>query len=318
MNVRPSILCPVDFSDASAGALQYAAALAEHFATRLIVLSVDDPRIAAIHAEAGLDRRAEDRQSALAAFLARTFANDEARLAMCEPDVVVGKPSAEILRVARERSCDLIVMSRRGGNGISRLLFGSTTQRVLRETSIPVLVTPPHNPGRIGVEDAAHLIERIVVPVDLSDATAHQARVAAGLAVALGLPLTMLHVLQPQRNPLAEGAHLGPGEAERLAGADAALRRLLATVPGHVQSDTVIAHGDPAEEAAQIVRDRQAGLVVMGLRASPIAGPRMGSVAYRLLCLCPAMVLALPPQRVAKSKPAVLPAALSAIAAAHR
>ena len=42
MNVRPSILCPIDFSSASAGALRYAAAIAEHFATRLIVLSVED------------------------------------------------------------------------------------------------------------------------------------------------------------------------------------------------------------------------------------------------------------------------------------
>ena len=43
MNVRPSILCPIDYSDASAGALRYAAAIAEHFVTRLIVLTVEDP-----------------------------------------------------------------------------------------------------------------------------------------------------------------------------------------------------------------------------------------------------------------------------------
>ena len=43
MDVRPSILCPVDFSDASAGALRYAAAIASHFGTRLIVLTVEDP-----------------------------------------------------------------------------------------------------------------------------------------------------------------------------------------------------------------------------------------------------------------------------------
>ena len=43
MTVRPSILCPIDYSDASAAALRYAAAIAEHFVTRLIVLSVEDP-----------------------------------------------------------------------------------------------------------------------------------------------------------------------------------------------------------------------------------------------------------------------------------
>ena len=34
----------------------------------------------------------------------------------------------------------------------------------------------------------------------------------------------------------------------------------------------------------------------MGLHGSPVHGPRMGSVTYRLLCLCPMLVLALPPQ----------------------
>jgi hypothetical protein len=36
----------------------------------------------------------------------------------------------------------------------------------------------------------------------------------------------------------------------------------------------------------------------MGLHASPLLGPRMGSVTYRMLCLSPTLVLALPPERV--------------------
>ena len=40
MNVLPSILCPIDFSDGSAGALRYAAAIASHFGTRMILLTV--------------------------------------------------------------------------------------------------------------------------------------------------------------------------------------------------------------------------------------------------------------------------------------
>jgi hypothetical protein len=41
MNVRPAILCPVDYSDASAGALRYAAALAEQFVAHLVILTVE-------------------------------------------------------------------------------------------------------------------------------------------------------------------------------------------------------------------------------------------------------------------------------------
>ena len=53
----------------------------------------------------------------------------------------------------------------------------------------------------------------------------------------------------------------------------------------------------PAEEIAKVVRNRQAGLVVMGLHGTPPLGPRMGSVTYRMLCLTPTLVLALPPKR---------------------
>jgi Universal stress protein family len=58
-------------------------------------------------------------------------------------------------------------------------------------------------------------------------------------------------------------------------------------------------YGDPAEELAKVARDRQAGLVVMGLHGSPLLGPRMGSVTYRMLCLLPTLVLALPPDGTA-------------------
>ena len=42
----------------------------------------------------------------------------------------------------------------------------------------------------------------------------------------------------------------------------------------------IVACGDPAEEAARIVRERLFGLVVIGLHSSPSVGPRMGSVTY--------------------------------------
>jgi nucleotide-binding universal stress UspA family protein len=57
----------------------------------------------------------------------------------------------------------------------------------------------------------------------------------------------------------------------------------------------VTAFGDPAEEIAKFAQSRHAGLIVIGLHASPLSGPRMGSVTYRVLCLTRTLVLALPP-----------------------
>ena len=42
----------------------------------------------------------------------------------------------------------------------------------------------------------------------------------------------------------------------------------------------------------------------MGLHGSPLLGPRMGSVTYRVLCLTPTLVLAIPPQRAATAEDA--------------
>ncbi len=302
MNVRPSILCPIDYSDASAGALRYAAALAEHFVTRLIVLTVEDPLLtAAMDLGTGVLWTRDGSEGELAKFARQTFGDDAAILGMCEYDVAVGKPPVEILRVTRERSCGLIVMSSHGLSGARKLFLGSTTERVLRETPVPVLVTPPANPGRVHVEDAKCLIGRVVVPVDLSPASLYQTQVARGLAEALDLPLVLVHVIEPARRRLVARLNLAGLDANRRVGAEERLGELLATIPRRLECEALVVHGDPAEEAARVVRDRHAGLVVMGLHGSPLLGPRMGSVTYRMLCLAPTLVLALPPKYAAHS-----------------
>lgn len=297
MNVRPSILCPIDFSDASAGALRYAAVVAAHFATRLIVFTVEDPLLTeALDLGTGVVWDPESCKREMEQFAAKTFGSESSTLATLEYEVAVGKPAAEILRVARERSCDLIVISTHGLTGIRKLFFGSTTERVLRETTRPVLITPPLDPGVVRLEDATGLTRRILVPVDLSPASFYQIQVARGLAEAVGLSLILVHVIEPLKARLA--AQLASIESNRRADAEDGLGALIATIPLRFNPEALVAYGDPAEELAKIARDRQAGLIVMGLHGSPLLGPRMGSVTYRLLCLSRTLVLALPPKQV--------------------
>jgi len=298
MNVRPSILCPIDYSEASAGALRYAAAIAEHLVTRLIVLGVEDPLVtSAIDLSTGSCWSPEDSERELEDFVRRTFGADAAALAMCEYDVAVGKAAAEILRVARERSCFLIVMSERGQTGARKQFFGATTERVLRETAVPVLVTPSADPGPVHVEDANRWVRQILAPVDLSANSLHQARVAAELARTLEVPLTLLHVAEPVKNRLKARLDVRGLDAGRRSIAEVGLDELARTIPARLPLEMIVACGDPAEEAARIVRERQFGLVVIGLHSSPSVGPRMGSVTYRMLCSTQTLVLALPPQR---------------------
>src|SRR5262249_38500729 len=55
----------------------------------------------------------------------------------------VGKPDREILHLAGADHADLIVMGVSGHGTVGRLLFGSTTDRVVRQATCPVLTVPP-------------------------------------------------------------------------------------------------------------------------------------------------------------------------------
>jgi nucleotide-binding universal stress UspA family protein len=296
MTFRPSVLCPIDFSDNARGALRYAAAIAAHFHAPLTLLAVNDPLLEEAAAlSAGPDNLAEDTRRELERFFSHTFERPPQTSADVRLEVVTGKPAPEILRVSRERSCDLLVMGSHGSTGFRKLFFGSTTERVLRETSVPVLVTPGNDPGPLQKPDIRHAVRRLLAPVDLSSATAHQLATTARIAEALQVPWLVLHVIEPVRSMVPSTPGLPNMEAERRDRAERQLESMIASLTP-AKPETLIAYGEPAEEVAKVAADRNAGLIVMGLHSSPVLGPRMGSVTYRVLCLAHRLVLALPPE----------------------
>ena len=137
-----TVLCPVDFSKTSRTALRCAATIARRFHGRLVVLFVNDPLLVAA-AAAAADRRARVATSTreLKQFVSRALKGQPASPALCQ--VAVGVPPLEILKVARRLSCDVMVMGTSGVGGVGRLFFGSTIDRVLRATTIPVVAVPP-------------------------------------------------------------------------------------------------------------------------------------------------------------------------------
>ena len=59
----------------------------------------------------------------------------------CEPLVVrSGRADEAIVKTAKERGCDAIFMASHGHQGLTGVILGSVTQRVLASTSVPVLV----------------------------------------------------------------------------------------------------------------------------------------------------------------------------------
>jgi universal stress protein A len=289
-----SILCPVDFSAASRTALLYAAAIAEHFGSALVVMTANDPLLAEAAAmDAGHARVRDDTRRELERLFSETLERP-LKGASVAFEVATGAPGPEILRVARARRAGLIVMSSHGLSGFRKLFFGSTTERVLRETPAPVLVVPGEARGPDSLEEAARSVRRVlspVLPAD-TDGNARQIAVVQAIARALGVPAILLHVVEPVRAVLPKGDYFLPSiEQERRARAEA---QLAALAGGHQGLEPLIAYGEPSEEIVKVARDRGAGLIVMSLQGSPLAGARIGSVTYRVLCAARTLVLALP------------------------
>lgn len=294
MNSPPSVLCPIDFSDSSRGALRYANALAVHFGAPLRLLVVNDPLLleASVIAAAGAGLTDETIREMRRFFKQALGSRPTADVQF---EVATGKPAPEILRVSRERRSGLIVMASHGLSGFRKLFFGSTTERVLRETTVPTLVTTGTDAGPADFEEARKTVRRVLVPVDLTAATVHQVEIGRQVAQALSVPLLLAHVIEPVRTLSAHPA-LPTVETERRYRAEAELERLTSDAADGAAPEALIAYGEPAEEIAKVADDRGAGLIVMGLHSSPLLGPRMGSVTYRVLCLAHRLVLALPPQ----------------------
>ena len=296
MLLRPSVLCPIDFSEASRGALRYAAAIAEHFYAGLTVLAVDElAGFSGVPVVPGDAWPTPLTRNDVEQFVHDTFHDRPLAVPVLEFATAAGKPAPAILRFAAEHAPDLIVMSTHGITGIRKVLFGSTTERVLRETTVPVLATPPDEHGPSCLEELKTAIRRVLVPVDLTAATPRQVHIACGLAEAFDATMLLLHVIEPPRTLPRNVALLPRIQTAQLDRVQPALTALSGDVPARLRAEVITRYGDPAGEIATVAEERDADVIVMGLHSSPAAGPRMGSVTHRVLCQHPRLLLALPP-----------------------
>jgi nucleotide-binding universal stress UspA family protein len=86
-------------------------------------------------------RESPDFKQALTGYL-KNLADDfeERQFVLDEVVVKRGNPVDRIIETAQEKQCDLIVMGTQGVGRLARVVIGSTAQKVLRRSTIPVLV----------------------------------------------------------------------------------------------------------------------------------------------------------------------------------
>ena len=145
MLTSPEILVPMDFSPCSINALRVAVGMASPEGD-LTLLHVIDEEFVSGAVAAGLGS-AEDIRQRLKEQAETSFTSVLDGLEVANVDIekmiVVGLPFVEILKIARDLDLPMIVMGIRGqGTPAEELLFGSTAEKVLRGTRVPVLCVP--------------------------------------------------------------------------------------------------------------------------------------------------------------------------------
>jgi nucleotide-binding universal stress UspA family protein len=138
------ILVPTDGSDITSKAVDAAVALAKSVGAQLYTISVKEPFPYSAISEMQPTPPQEffDAQDRIATARVKKVIESAAQAGVaCQSHLVEAlHPWEAIIEHARQNECDLLVMASHGRRGVSALLLGSETQKVLTHSKVPVLV----------------------------------------------------------------------------------------------------------------------------------------------------------------------------------
>src|SRR5579859_2997646 len=239
------ILCPVDFSDVSAGALHYAATLAPCAQSEVIAVYVNSFEAPPYFTQSllgELERQFRDAfqqaERSLQSFVESTLGDEAAGV---RTRVVEALPADGIHQLTAEAQADLVVMGTHGRTGFNRWMLGSVTERVLRETEVPVLTV------RSAVR-APVPIRHVLCPVNNTQVARHALEVAANLAMCFDATITALHVQEPHGgNPISDLCAWIPAEERK-----------------HCNIRELVRKGEAAQEIIALASGMSCDLVVIG------------------------------------------------------
>ena len=303
------IIWASDGSDESEEALNYAIFLARIFRSEITGVYVIEmhPRL--------LYDYARDPDSELYSWVEQTAENHKERL-ISEAEisgiqgisfrtaVSIGDPSEEIVKLARRKKADLIVLGVRGLGLIDKMLVGSTTLKVLRKSRIPVLSVRKRGRGE------AIELRNILVPLDIYDKEDSALDYAVDLAQAIKANITVAYAyrlfdyaaIEEGKTPsgineLGEEAlkFFSSELAARIEGPRERLKRDGMEAGAEITTD-LIEGKTPAMRIVEYANSKNTDLIVINTHGRKgIKKIMMGSVTDKVVQESPCPVLALKP-----------------------
>ncbi len=136
------IVVPIDFSEVSVDALQYAVEFAKLHHAEILLLHVIEP-VTHTRFIPDVSELVEQQKADAAENLGKLEIRTKRRLQRCRSEIHVGVPYEIISEVAGKYRADLIIMATHGFTGLHHLLVGSVAERVVRLAACPVLTVKP-------------------------------------------------------------------------------------------------------------------------------------------------------------------------------
>lgn len=288
MNFR-NILVPVDFSEFSDYAVEYALFLAEKCGARLTLLHV----VTMFQGEGKKKEQLREYEKLVKAKEKEGFNNlkafnKSAEMRGVSVDSKIARDITEfqaILEFIDKNDVDLVVMGTHGRTGFKKWVYGSVTEKIVRLCPIPVLTT--QQPLK------KFAIERILAPVDFSDYSKGAVDSAMSMAKQFQSQLEFLHVIV---DPIPLGYYEAGLEGLYTADTEIKERSLekLKEFVGKTESNYTytIVDGAPYQETTEHARREQTDLIIMATRGnSGLKHFLVGSTTERVVPLAPCPVL---------------------------
>jgi universal stress protein E len=304
------ILVPIDFSEASAGVLSQAVAIAEAFHATLTVVHVippvSGPDLAigpdAILAEWQPPVSASDLEERLRAGAERglreAVADYLGRGANIQVRTLWGSPFVEVIQAVQEEGYDLAVIGTHGRSALARMFVGSTSTKLVRKCPCPVWVVKPGATMRPGA---------ILAPIDFSDVSHESLRLAGELAARFNSSLHVLHVFAREHDYLLDlmpedEFDLRPRHRHELISRLHAFARESGL---KIEPTLHVRQGDVTPQIFSTAEEIDAGLIVMGtLGRVGVAGLLIGNTAEKVLHASCRSLLAIKPPGYVSPVPA--------------
>jgi len=207
----------------------------------------------------------------------------ESQLAGLKHDTVVQRGTSiwpGVDQAIRDGDIDLVIVGTHGRTGADKLLLGSVAEEILRRSPVAVLTIGPHVRG--GVHNGARF-HRVLFATDLTPESLAGAQYAVSLARDNQSHLVLLLVM---------------GRPEHRAAEVEAVNRVHEIVPHDVKlefpAEVAVEYGEPAERIVKVAKNREADLIVLGVRKTAHMGAAIHlerAIAHKVVAHAPCPVL---------------------------